>query len=289
MQQRAATANNMQSTLTQEELDLMKKSGAFSWNMTLTPEEQARGHCNHYNGQKSTVVKLNETDERHPECDVLHCTQCNTTWTDMSTKDDEWWRNLGKDVVSAFQTLKYMNIIPYDATRSLGDFCELLAKIFSDNVPNVRKAWGALYNNSYEPNQNTAQYNAFNGVYNTSNWGTQYGYQSMMAQNPYMQPQMMGQQMVNPMMNPMMAQQPMQPQMNAYQPQPMAQQPMQPQVNPYQPQPMGGVTAQQIMNPYQPQMQPVQQQPTAQAPQTTAAPQIPAAPQSPAPAQKNNL
>lgn len=195
------------STLTKEELDLMKKTGGFYWKFELTPEEVARGHCNHYNGTGSTVTVLNEEDPRHPGCDVLHCNQCNTTWTDMSTKDDEWWQNLGKDVVSAYQTLKYMNLIPTDATRTLGDMTELTAKTFNQNVPALKKAWAATYGGSFEPQQGQQPfYNAYNGVYNTSNWGTQYGYQSMAAQmNPYMtQPQMQA-PMTNPMQNPMQA------------------------------------------------------------------------------------
>jgi len=195
------------STLTKEELDLMKKTGGFYWKFELTPEEVARGHCNHYNGTGSTVTVLNEEDPRHPGCDVLHCNQCNTTWTDMSTKDDEWWQNLGKDVVSAYQTLKYMNLIPTDATRTLGDMTELTAKTFNQNVPALKKAWAATYGGNFEPQQGQQPfYNAYNGVYNTSNWGTQYGYQSMAAQmNPYMtQPQMQA-PMTNPMQNPMQA------------------------------------------------------------------------------------
>lgn len=195
------------STLTKEEAELMKKSGGFYWKFELTPEEVARGHCNHYNGTNSTVTVLNEEDPRHPGCDVLHCNQCNTTWTDMSTKPDEWWRDLGKDVVSAYQTLKYMNLIPTDATRTLGDMTELTAKTFFENVPGLKKAWAATYNGNFDPVQGQQPfYNAFNGVYNTSNWGTQYGYQSMAAQmNPYMvQPQMQA-PMTNPMQNPMQA------------------------------------------------------------------------------------
>lgn len=274
--QMAAQKTPVHSTLTKEEADLMKKNGGFYWKFELTPEEAARGHCNHYNGTGSTVTILNEEDPRHPGCDVLHCNQCNTTWTDMSTKDDEWWKNLGKDVVSAYQTLKYMNLIPTDATRTLGDMTELTAKTFFENVPGLKKAWAATYNGNFEPQQGQQPfYNAFNGVYNTSNWGTQYGYQSMAAQmNPYMmQSQAMQAPMNNPMQNPMQA--PMQ--------NPVVQQQPQMQVPVMQPVPQNGYMWQApVQNPVvqQPQVAPMNQPTTVQPQQQN----VPAADQKKAPA-----